>query len=90
MPLIWIANPPNLEREGCGDGLQRSRVKITRNLLPDIAIVTYCYGTFTFLEPVIGIELESMGIRGMGIGLVVSGITLLYFDQFPVGVCCTV
>ena len=44
----------------------------------DIAALTYCYLAFNFLDAIIGIQLETMGLDGARIGLVFSGMTLAY------------
>lgn len=77
LPLLWSLNKPR-PRPIVYVPKRESRVKMNRNLVLDLAVLTYCYAVLSFLEPTIGIQLTKMGVSEGAIGWVFGGMTLAY------------
>ena len=80
LPFLWIFSAPTqnsiITQPQASNSL--CKIPIKRNLILDVAVLAYAYASFAFLEPTIAIQLQDMGMEEDHIGLVISGITLVY------------
>jgi MFS family permease len=78
MPIYWCLTKPSTIVDISEENEQDLMMRFNKNLAIDFSMLVYGYVVLCFLEPVLSLYLNEKGVDETTIGLVFSGMTLLY------------